>query len=71
MAFRSAEWALPAKERGRILLRIAQVLRDNKEELAWLDRIAMGKPVSSGRVEIMMAADLFECILHRIPLQCR
>ncbi|KAJ5683535.1 aldehyde dehydrogenase [Penicillium macrosclerotiorum] len=60
IAFRSAAWTITAKERGRLLHQIAQVLRENKDELAWLDRIAMGKPVKAGLGEIQMAADLFE-----------
>ncbi|KAA8642946.1 hypothetical protein EYZ11_001094 [Aspergillus tanneri] len=60
-AFRSKSWAgLTAKERGRALMRIYQVMLAHKEELAWLDRVTMGKPVNSGLAEVQLAADLFE-----------
>ncbi|KAL4894673.1 aldehyde dehydrogenase [Aspergillus ambiguus] len=60
-AFNDNKWGgLTAKERGRALMRISTTLQDHKEELAWLDRIAMGKPVAGGLAEVQMAADLFE-----------
>lgn len=68
-AFHSHAWGgLTAKERGPALMRVSSVLHSHKEELAWLDRIVMGKPVSGGLAEVQMAADLFECTYYMAPV---
>ncbi|KAK1145094.1 hypothetical protein N8T08_004527 [Aspergillus melleus] len=60
-AFRNKAWAgITSQERGRVLKRIAKAIEENKEELAWLDRIAMGKPVTNGIGEAQFTADIFE-----------
>lgn len=51
---------LPAVERGRALLRLAQVIRDHAEELSQLESTNIGKPISSARWEIGAAAGVFE-----------
>jgi betaine-aldehyde dehydrogenase len=51
---------LPAVERGRALLRLAQVIRDHAEELSQLESENIGKPISSARWEIGAAAGVFE-----------
>lgn len=64
-AFYSHAWSgLTAKERGRALMRVSSILQDHKEELAWLDRVVMGKPVTGGLAEVQIAADLFECMYY-------
>ncbi|KAJ0414320.1 aldehyde dehydrogenase [Aspergillus carlsbadensis] len=60
-AFHDGKWAgLTARERGRLLMQIAHILRENAEELAWLDMVAMGKPISAGLGDVSLAADIFE-----------
>ncbi len=51
---------MPAVERGRALLRLAQVVRDHAEELSQLESRNIGKPISSARWEIGAAAGVFE-----------
>jgi acyl-CoA reductase-like NAD-dependent aldehyde dehydrogenase len=51
---------MPAVERGRALLRLAQVVRDHAEELSQLECRNIGKPISSARWEIGAAAGVFE-----------
>ncbi|MHA2203821.1 MAG: aldehyde dehydrogenase family protein, partial [Candidatus Hodarchaeales archaeon] len=46
--------------RKNLLLKAAQVLRDNKDEYARLMAIEMGKPVQDGRGEIEKCARVFE-----------
>jgi betaine-aldehyde dehydrogenase len=56
------EWvALPAAERGRILNRVATLLRDRKPELARLEVLDTGKPIQEApEADIGSAADCFE-----------
>jgi acyl-CoA reductase-like NAD-dependent aldehyde dehydrogenase len=59
-AFEGPWRSLPAVERGRALLRLAQVVRDHVEELSQLESRNIGKPISSARWEIGAAAGVFE-----------
>src|ERR1700752_1739158 len=56
-ALESKAWAgaLPA-ERGRIMNRIAQALRDRAEELATLESRDNGKPLRQARTDLQVAA---------------
>ncbi len=48
-------------DRGRMLVKLAQLVRDNAEELAEIDALDAGKPVTSSlRVDIPAAIDCFE-----------
>ena len=53
-------WALPAAERGRILWRIGQQVRDHLEQLAVLETVSAGKPIRDTRVEVLKVAEMFE-----------
>ena len=59
---RSAQWvALPAAERGRVLNRVAAILRERKQELARLEVLDTGKPIQEApEADIGSAADCFE-----------
>src|SRR5688572_26240458 len=67
-AVRAAHAALEAKawggappaERGRIMIRIAQALRDQAEELATLESRDNGKPLRQSRADVQVAARYFE-----------
>jgi betaine-aldehyde dehydrogenase len=56
------QWAaLPAAERGRVLGRVAAILRERKQELARLEVIDTGKPIQEApESDIGSAADCFE-----------
>jgi aldehyde dehydrogenase (NAD+) len=60
-ALASKAWGqmLPA-ERGRIMIRIAQALRDRAEELATLESRDNGKPLRQARTDVQVAARYFE-----------
>ena len=60
-ALESKAWGgiLPA-ERGRIMLRIAQAIRDRAEELATLESRDNGKPLRQARTDVQVAARYFE-----------
>ncbi|HXX70842.1 MAG TPA: NAD-dependent succinate-semialdehyde dehydrogenase [Candidatus Acidoferrum sp.] len=47
-------------ERGRILKRAAELLRERKEEIARLATTESGKVIHETRVEVMMSANIFE-----------
>ena len=47
-------------ERGRIMIRIAQALRDRAEELATLESRDNGKPLRQARTDVQVAARYFE-----------
>ena len=83
-AVQSAHAALDGKawggmapaERGRIMQRIAQALRDRAEELADLESRDNGKPLKQARTDVQVAARYFEFFAgiadkimgHTIPL---
>ncbi|MEV6112845.1 aldehyde dehydrogenase [Streptomyces sp. NPDC052109] len=58
-AFEDGRWRdLAPKERKRILLRWAELIRANAEELALLDTLEMGKPITESlRVDVAKAAE--------------
>lgn len=61
-AFDSGTWAgLPPRERGRVLLRAAELLRARAEEFARLESLDVGKPLMFTRtVDIPTVIDTFE-----------
>ena len=66
----------PPAERGRVMHRIAQALRDQAEELATLESRDNGKPLRQARTDVQVAARYFEFFAgiadkimgHTIPL---
>lgn len=60
-AFESTEWReiLPA-EKSRIMLKIASLIRENKDELAELETLDMGKPLTQAYADVEVAARYFE-----------
>lgn len=55
------KWSgLPPPKRGLILLRVAQMLRDSKEELARVMTMEMGKVLSEARGDVQEAIDVTE-----------
>jgi betaine-aldehyde dehydrogenase len=60
-AFDSGPWkTVTAQERGRILFRLAQVVRDHAAELAELETINNGKPIVESELDIADVATCFE-----------
>lgn len=60
-ALESKEWGgMAPAERGRILYRIAQRIRDRGEELAELESRDNGKPLRQARTDVQVAARYFE-----------
>ncbi len=55
------EWsAMAASDRGRLMLRFAQVVRDHEEELSQLESRQIGKPISGARWEVGQVAKVLE-----------
>ena len=55
------EWgSMAASDRGRLLLRFAQVVRDREDELAALESRQIGKPISGARWEVGQVAKVLE-----------
>jgi betaine-aldehyde dehydrogenase len=54
-------------ERARVLLRLAELIRANAEELARLESSNVGKPIGESRGEIAMGADCFQFYAGLIP----
>jgi aldehyde dehydrogenase (NAD+) len=76
-ALESKSWAgVTPAERGRMLLRIAQAIRERGEELAELESRDNGKPLGQARTDVQVAARYFEFFAgaadkimgHTIPL---
>jgi len=60
-AMDSKDWSgLPPVERGRLLLRISQAIRERAEELATLESRDNGKPLRQARTDVQVAARYFE-----------
>ncbi len=60
-AFDGKAWGgIAPAERGRIMQRIAQALRDRAEELATLESRDNGKPLRQARTDVQVAARYFE-----------
>ncbi len=56
-----ARWSeTPAPRRGSLLLRIAGILKERKEELARLETMEMGKILPEARADVQEAIDIFE-----------
>ena len=56
-----ASWSkVNARERGRILLRLAALIRENADDLARAESRNVGKPIRDSRDEVALAADCFE-----------
>jgi len=62
-AFESGAWSrLAPKQRKRVLVRFAELIREHRDELALLETLDMGKPIrDSRRVDVPLAA---ECIAY-------
>ena len=61
-AFRSGVWSrLSGRERSRVLIRVAQLFREHAEEIAQVESLDVGKPISLARaVDVNTAADTYE-----------
>jgi len=60
-AFEEGPWPqMSASERGRVLLRIASLLRERVEAVARLEVLQSGKPIRDARGEVLAAAECFE-----------
>jgi acyl-CoA reductase-like NAD-dependent aldehyde dehydrogenase len=60
-ALESKAWGgAPPAERGRIMIRIAQRLRERAEDLATLESRDNGKPLKQARADVQVAARYFE-----------
>lgn len=60
-AFEAGPWpAMTASERGRLIHKIGDLILDNLEELAQLESLDNGKPISVARVaDVPLSADMF------------
>ncbi|WUI01298.1 aldehyde dehydrogenase family protein [Spirillospora sp. NBC_00431] len=60
-AYRSREWARrKPHERGRSLARLSRLLLDDSDQLAVLETLDSGKPISQGKRDVELAARYFE-----------
>jgi betaine-aldehyde dehydrogenase len=59
-AFDDGRWSrLAARERAAVLLRVADLIGDQVDEMALIETLETGKPISQARGEIAGAADLW------------
>jgi len=60
-AFAGGAWrAMNTRDRGRVLFRLAQLIRDRAGELARAETRNVGKPIRDARDEVGLAANVFE-----------
>lgn len=59
-AFTGAWRQVNTRDRARLLSRLAQLIRDNAEELARLEARNVGKPIRDARDEVGLAANVFD-----------
>ena len=62
VAFDAGVWSeKPARERARILFRVAELIRERSDELALLESLDVGKPLTiAGAVDVETAAEEYE-----------
>jgi len=59
-AFSGGDWPkIKGRDRGYLLFKLANLIRDNAESLAQLESRNVGKPISQARSEVLLAADCF------------
>lgn len=51
---------LPASARGRVLLRAAEIVRSRADELASVETLSVGKPITQARYDAALVADVLE-----------
>ncbi|HEY4561515.1 MAG TPA: aldehyde dehydrogenase family protein, partial [Thermoanaerobaculia bacterium] len=67
-SFETGEWRrASSSERARVLLRLAEKIRAEAEELAKLESRNVGKPIQESRGEIEMGASCFQYYAGLIP----
>jgi len=80
IAFDDGRWAnLSATARGKVLLKLAQLIRDNAREIAEWETRQVGKPIRDAYDEVLTAADCYEFYAgaankiygHTIPVSAR
>jgi acyl-CoA reductase-like NAD-dependent aldehyde dehydrogenase len=61
-AFVDGRWSrLPGRERSRVLMRVADLIRERADEIARVESLDVGKPISLARaVDVATAADTYE-----------
>ena len=60
-AFDEGPWPMmPGVERARVLGRVADAIRAEADDLAYVEALESGKPVSQARDEVLSSADLWE-----------
>ncbi|MEY2974617.1 MAG: hypothetical protein RIR49_1037 [Actinomycetota bacterium] len=59
-AFDDGRWVISERERSRILFRMADIVRDRRDELAELEVLDCGKPLVDARADIDEVAFMFE-----------
>jgi len=60
-AFASGPWrTMNTRDRGRALMRLAGLIRENREELAQTESRNVGKPIRDAREEVDLAANCFD-----------
>jgi betaine-aldehyde dehydrogenase len=58
---------LPAQERAAYVRKAAQLLRDNADELAWLDALDGGNPFQAMRYDVLLSADYMDYFAGLAP----
>lgn len=57
----AGDWAkINSRQRGKLLFKLSQLIRDNQSELARLESQNVGKPIREANEEVELAADCFE-----------
>lgn len=60
-AFEEGEWGkLTAVQRGRVLIKVSELIDRDAEELAQIESLDTGKPISQARADMVAAARYFE-----------
>ena len=54
------EWqSVPARERGRILMDVADAIREEADRLAWIETVDNGKPLSQAKTDVLRCGEYF------------
>lgn len=61
-AYRHGPWkTFPGKQRGACLYKLADLIEQHSEEIAYFESIASGRPIAMTSADIPMVVDVFRC----------
>lgn len=68
-AFKTGKWSkLSGAERGKCLNKLADLIDENVDRIAYMESIASGRPISFVKTEIPMVSAVYRCRFEHLYL---